>query len=438
MSRFRQIHNIWGVYASEPPATGFCYSNYVDEKHNNSQLGFFDNNLLHQIDRIQNFNYNFSIERDNLKQLGTRGLVGRPIVNRPSIQVNFDYLMVGVRNENRLGFIVNYNDVTGRPILDREICCFSNFTGQDTDYRNLFVAVSPDQEDLANRIKDIENPNADIHPSGLFVFAFGNCYLNSYKINVSVGQFPVASVGYICDNVMAYSSGSGVNIPAVLPKTGTLMPNVNFTIPRNISIPSPSVIRPKDIYLQIFNTGFSDMPLGALFGVSSSGMPIQSFDMSINLERQDLRSVGYVLPIDRRLNFPIMAELNFSSIIGDNYSGNLIDILNKNQDYALLINMYNPSCNSTGKEIAIQYKINNSKFNGATYNYGINNNLIGTFAFSAEIDISTEKGLFISGSLNIPDTDSYLNNFLLLGNNYTGFLFIENNDLLIVSENTIE
>jgi hypothetical protein len=521
MSRFRQIYNIWGLWASEPPATGYCFSNYADQKHNNPELGLFDHNLLHQIDRIQNIGYSVSIDRTNLAQLGTRSLVGRPIVNHPNVELSLSYLIAGVRNEDRLGFVTNYQDFTGNLHLSQDTCCFQNFTGYDTDSRNVFIAISPDQSDLANRIQDVENPNGDINPSSLFVFGFGNCYLNSYRVNASVGSFPVASVGFICDNIMAYSSGSGVNIPAVLPKTGSLVPNVKFTIPRLTSIPSPSVIQPKDItleitnlfnpvgtlyneiflfnkqtnlynkirvsgdygnetllinngetippsgyfsglylknttsdlYNQLFTSGtdgnqvvlsysgvsyqnsgffdilylknitnnryvglntfgdlnnenvlinnleFTNYPTDALFGVNSSGVPIQSFDMSVNLDREDLKAMGYVLPIDRKVNFPIFANLNFSTIVGDNFSGSLIDKIQKNQSYDLIVNMYNPGCTPLlTRQIGIQYKIKNAKLENFNYNHDLNSNLTANFGFRAEIDISNEKGMFISGS----------------------------------------
>ena len=439
----RQLYNLWAVYASVPPATGFLYTDYLGEGHNNPELSLFDTNLLQQIDRVNSFNYSFNVDRTNLTQLGKRDLIDNVIVNRPSVQVGFDYWMIDVKNESRLGFAVNYPDVWGNPISNEEICFIRNFTGQQTDYRNLFVAVSPDNGDLRNRINDRFSPfygEKELNPSGLFVYGFGNCYINSYQVNLSVGNIPRASVGYICDNVMGFLSGSGVSTPAVLPKSGNIVPDVKFTIPPLDSSPNPIVILPGDITIKLGNTpatGFSVTELSdVLFGVSSSGIPIQSFSMSVDLPREDLRSIGYVLPVDRRINFPVFAKINLSSLIGDSHTGSLIDILNENKSHDLLITMYNPGCGSN-KDIAIQYKIKNAKLENVNYDYNLTNNLVGNFSFTAEIDVNNpSKGIFISGAANniYPE---FPFNYLLLGTDQTGFLQTPQYNVLITSQNFI-
>ncbi len=555
INRLRQIYNIWGVYAGPSPASGYHYADYNNVPHNNSQLTIFDTNLVQQIDRINSFSYGFNVDQTDLTQLGVRSLTDRLIVNRPAVQVNFSYWMVGVRNEARLGFAVNYPDVTGKPVFDEETCCIDNFTGQQTDYRNLFLAISPDNNDLNSSIEDIFHEGVD--PANLFVLGFGNCYINSYQVRAEVGAIPQASVGYVCDNVMAYSSGSGVNIPAVFPKTGRLVDGVKFTIPRAESITDPSVIVPGDIifkmvdfgvlteditvlsnsfndvytyniqthlyndilvsgatgneslilssginitgdnvfsgiylfnatvnqYNQVFSSGTSGNEVliiysgitgatgsnvfnslflynntinsyneivatgfindeyivinstGAnsffgitevsdgLFGVSSSGMAVQSFDLSINLDREDLKGIGYVLPIDRILNFPVKASLNFAIRVGDNRSSSFVDIMEQNRNHSFLINMHLPGCDYvTGKPVAIQYKIRNCKLEGTNYNYNLNNDLIANFSFMSEIDITHDKGLFISGLFNAPFPE-VLSHFLLLENG-SGFLLM--------------
>lgn len=563
MPRYRQIYNIFGLYAGRSPATGYHYFNYNNEPKNDSNLTIFDFNGLGQIDRVQSFNYGFQTSHTNLSHLGKRDLINRIIVNRPSVQVNFNYLMAGVRNEHRLGMIANFPDAAGEPTYDSEICCFKNFTGFQTDPRNLFLAIAPDNLDLNNRITDNITPST-LDPSTLFVFGFGNCYMNSYSIRASVGALPEASIGYICDNVQGYSSGSGCNIPAVYPKSGNIVTGPKFTIPHSRTVTSPSVILPKDITLQItqdslVNTydyiylwnvqtslynkielsgavsnetlvisngigspasnSYSGMylqnvtdnsynqlytsgadgnqnllvysgitnpasnyfsylylknvstnnytklntsgifsgenividpsslatgiivsyPTNAYFGVNSSGAPIQSFDMSIQLDREDLRSIGYVLPIDRRINFPIFADINLSTIVDNNTSDNLVDKLHENETYDLLINMYNPGCSRLStREIAIQYKIKNAKFTKTEYSYNIGNNLVANFGFQAEIDVDNpSKGLFISGLYNA-DFPEYPYNYLVVENNRTGFLLMEDTSNPLIIFNTPE
>lgn len=567
MSRSRQIHNLWSFSAGPAPATGFHFSDYNNNLINNPNLTIFDKNLVKQLDRIQSVDYSVNVERLDLKQLGVRDLIDRPIINKPTIDLSFNYLIAGVRNEDRLGFIINHMDISGVPIYNQDTCFLNNFTGQNTDYRNLFVAIAPDNEDINERVSDqftaIGQNSGTLEPKDLFVFGFGNCYFNSYSIRASVGTFPDATISYVCENMMAYSSGSGVNIPSILPKSGNLVSGVYLTIPRPESIRDVSVIRPSDImvsinseapedtfdYIYLYNTqstGYNKIQISGDIGhetllmysgisnpsinyfneiyiknltdnsynlVKSSGsntnlhllvhsginanindlnvfgaltlrnisnniyyeinttgifnhenvvifpnnninyinlqttyptfgindLAIQSFDLSVNLERQNLQSIGYVLPVDRRFNFPVFADFNFSTLVSDNQSGNFIEMLNTNSSYNILVNMYNPCCGRmTGAELAIQYKLKPSKLTKIFYSYNLFNNLVANFSFSTEIDANnTQKGLFISGLLDntsiIPD-DNYIYYYLLLESGKTGFFLTEDNDLLIVND----
>ncbi len=245
-----QKYNIWGLFAGPAPASGFHYSDYNNIGMANSNLTIFDNNLLSQIDRVNSFSYDFSVQRQDLKQFGVRSLVGRSIVERPSIKVDFSYWMVGLRNENNLGLLVNYINVTGSPVLSQDECIFNAFTGHDTDVRNLFLAVSPDNTDIDNNVGD-QFSSQLMSPSNLFVMGFGDCYLTSYGITASVGNIPKVSLSYIGDNVTAYASGSGCNVPAIDSQSGKLISGVYFTIPQAITYGDPAALSPGDIHLRI-------------------------------------------------------------------------------------------------------------------------------------------------------------------------------------------
>lgn len=570
ISRFRQVYNIFGVYAGPAPAFSGHWSNYNDIKFNaptSGNIGIFDNNLIRPLDRVFNLDYGFTISRENVTQLGVRGLTKRVIVNKPEIQLNFDYYIAGVRNENKLGFNVNYLDIENNPIYTEDVSCITNFTGEYTDSRNIFVAICPDNDDLDNRVYDIVNyPSGSIRPQDLFVYGFGNCYLNSYRVQASVGSIPQASVSYVCNNLMAYSSGSGASIPAVYSKSGNIISDIKFTIPGQTTNSNPTVIRPSDIdvnilqyketpynvftglylfnlstnlynkiyvsgfennehiaiedglnlstgiesgifsgiflynsqtndYNRIFSSGINgnqhlvvfsgitgvqgsggvfsslflknitnnkqvqvsssgnyndetmviysptgdptirfwiDYPIDATFGTNSYNIPIQSFNLNLNLQREDLRSIGYVFPLDRKINFPVFVDFSFSNIVDNNQTGNLPDLLRQDKDYDILVNMYNHTCSTTGREIGIQYKIMGAKLENINYTISTNNKLMANFSFIAEIDINNKhKNLFISGLLNEPWPE-YPYEFLRLESNKTGFLYTEDNNLIIL------
>ena len=65
-------------------------------------------NRLHSIDRVQSISYDIEVPHTDINQLNKRELVDRPIINHPTVNLSFDYLLCGTKNEARLGFDVNY------------------------------------------------------------------------------------------------------------------------------------------------------------------------------------------------------------------------------------------------------------------------------------------------------------------------------------------
>ena len=65
-------------------------------------------NLVSQLDRIQNFNYNINLPQENLTQINTTKIIDRPIINSPEVSFSFDYLIADVSNEAKMGFYVNF------------------------------------------------------------------------------------------------------------------------------------------------------------------------------------------------------------------------------------------------------------------------------------------------------------------------------------------
>jgi hypothetical protein len=431
MSRFRQIHNLWSVGIGPSPCTGYHYSNYQGEKHNNPNLTKFDSNLIKPLNRIQSFSYDFNVGRENLMQLGQSQLVRRFNLNQPTIDLSLSYYLDGVGNERNIGLDVNYTDFSGVYVENESVVevyspkynsnqfLFTNFTGDNNDSKNLFVTISPDSEDINNRILD-SSTSGVIHPKDCQVIGFGNCYLNSYSFGYSVGAIPMASVGFVADNMLIHSSGSGVNIPAIHPKSGNLMPNVYFTCPRSQTLKDPTVLSSSELTLTFDNA------TGDLFGIFDNGIPIRSFNVSIDIPRDELKSIGYRGTINRKALWPIFAQISCEAILSGYNEDSLNHILSSNTGYNISLSCYN----QCGTETQIQYNIIGAKFEGMGESRNIGGSLATSFGYSVEIDPYISNGIFISGKLN--NQYEPMIQCLLLGPNKTGFLFLENNNLLLV------
>jgi len=59
---------------------------------------------LANLDRVQNINYNFNIARQDVNQFGNLAAIDRIIINQPTINIDFNYLQNGLKNEKELGF----------------------------------------------------------------------------------------------------------------------------------------------------------------------------------------------------------------------------------------------------------------------------------------------------------------------------------------------
>lgn len=59
---------------------------------------------LTNLDRVQNINYSFNVARTDVNQFGNLAAVDRIIINQPTINLDFNYLQNGLKNEKELGF----------------------------------------------------------------------------------------------------------------------------------------------------------------------------------------------------------------------------------------------------------------------------------------------------------------------------------------------
>jgi hypothetical protein len=449
MARNRNNYAVQGMFIGPAPGSGFHFIDYSGVLNNDTTGNIYKNhNLLMKIDRLTAFDYDFIVERRDIKSLGTRSLLARPIINSPYAILNFEYMLNGLKNDARLGLDVNFNQFqypySGQPFHSGKVCPISGLherrlllqvTGDPwwpyvyKDSRNIFIAVSPEGTDLrgAEMNEDFVTPdtlqNIDRNSPGYQVISFGNCYLTSYSTEAAINDIPKSRVSYICDNAAFFTSGSGCQTPAVNTRTREALAGKKFTIPNGFDEGGPSVLQPGDIRLDIKETGTNLDPRD--LGLNMTDAKIDKYSISFNLNRDPLRSVGYELPLDRRMTFPVMAEVSFTMTVGDANSGSLIDLANYDRGHNITIKLHNPQCNAPyslnqidprnpgptaiSGAIAIQYEVLDAKFKNITYSDSIGANKRATLDFEAEIDPDNfNHGLFISGLLNIEKLEDFI------------------------------
>ena len=109
MAKPTVIYNCQALFLGPAPESGKNFFNYYEPLPVNDDSNLVQKiNRLNPIDRVQSVSYSINAPHTDITQINQRGLVDRPIINHPTVNVNFNYLLCGTKNEARLGLNVNY------------------------------------------------------------------------------------------------------------------------------------------------------------------------------------------------------------------------------------------------------------------------------------------------------------------------------------------
>lgn len=258
MSKNVVISNSVGLFSGPAPSTGYHFINLGGALSNTGTY-----NLLQCINRVQSISFNIETPDSNVIQLGQSSSQDRYLLPYPTVNLQFEYLINGVGNENKLGFMTNYHNdktqsanFTSSPFLLNGFVSRSNAPA-DSDFlwpldyrdeRNLFVAVAPEGRDLHKlawgQVYD--------DPRSIHVIGFGNSYLTNYSCSFAVGQLPSARLNYLCHNITVYNSGVNQPIPALDKRTAKPISGIFYSIPPTFNDDGyPSVLKPSDMQISI-------------------------------------------------------------------------------------------------------------------------------------------------------------------------------------------
>ena len=461
------IYNCQGLFVGPAPETGYNFVHYTGGTPTNDHSDLYQKiNLLHPIDRVQSVSYSINVPHTNVTQLNQRGLVDRPIINYPTVSLNFDYLLCGTKNEARIGLNVNYPQFQfnkdGAPFYSNNlgVSLLSGFfeenknrsvkvpgldfaINQYKDCRNFYVAVNQSGDDLDQEYFKENFTQADLYQGiddnapGYHVIGFGNCYLQSYSTRGAVGDFPSASVAYNAYNIDFNLSGSGFKAPDINTKTGTPFNISDVVIPRILAEEGYPALQPGDI--SITTDSFSGL------GVDFDKLHIQSYSIDLNLNKVPLDNMGYKFPVDNRPNSPIFANLSIQGIVQSGNSGSLVDLVEINSGYDFTISVDPNGCTrSTAAPInagaipikrndeALRYSFVGAKLENFSYSSSIGDNKIFDASFSVEVNPDNQNnGFFISGVLGAEKIEDFI--LLEGGDDNNFYLQQESNDLLVTN-----
>jgi len=395
--------------------------------------------LLKKLDRIQNCNFNFSINRQDINEFGKLARLDSIVMESPTVGLDFSYYVTDGFNERLLGF--------------------NSYSVNDTNTINNVQAISGLLSDLqGNNYYILTLDEGEDVVSGSFagttsIVGIGNGFISEYSFEASVGAIPTANVTVEAFNIKSDATSTVIEIPAnsapggsvvaaaITTITGTspainlttspaakftsvangykldisrgfitapytTAPGVNFTgfTTGNSSI---SALRPGDIVLTLPDSdGIAD--------IAGNGQAhIQSFNFSLPLSRTVLQRLGNTFGFARAIDVPINMEVTINGIVSELESVNLFDKLTSSTPRNFTVTLKDSS--SVNK---ITYGISGAIFQGESYSQSIGDNQTVDLTYSVQIGGAndTANGLFIYASYDgTTQADSIVKTFFKLG-----------------------
>ena len=189
-----------------------------------------------------------------------------------------------------------------------------------------------------------------------------------------------------------------------------------------------SIVLPSEIFLDIQqtgNAGITNMNDITGFGVQFRDIKIQSYSIGIKFDRENMESIGFKAPANRRINFPVPINLSVSAMVGDESVATLIDQINQDDKYNITLRMKD----RFSDQFLVRYDFRKAALQNYDYSSSIEQDrrLNLNFKVNATPDDLTE-GFFVSGQL----TNIYTADLLLLEDD-SGFVSFEDNDNIFLN-----
>jgi len=370
MGRNRVIYQSKAVYAG--PDKGSAYAGETGARQ------------PMQLKRVQSANYGFDIARTDVNQFGELAAIDRVILESPTVNFDSSWYMCNFYNENVIGLIVN-GDGTSNASLTGMLGDVLNPTTSAGE-RNYYIRVGKDGDDM----KDVPTGAGGTGGDNA-VIGIGNAFLSNWTCEAAVGGFPTASITAEALNIKFDRETNGAvtgTVPAINAADGTALSHeysLSGYTSSGESTNGLSVIKPGDVTLTLPD---------AEGGANYSDMHIQSFNCSVDMAREPINKLGSRFAFARVISFPITATMSVDAIMSETKAGNLVDIINSNNDQEIIVELKDGST----KHIAVVMK--KAKLDSQSFSQGIGDNETVTLNWSAQIGSSgaTDVGVFLSGN----------------------------------------
>jgi len=394
--------------------------------------------LLKKMDRIQNCNFNFSINRQDINEFGKLARLDSIVMESPTVSLDFSYYVTDGFNERLLGFN-SYSANDSNTI--ENVQAISGLLN-DLQGNNYYILTVDEGEDVVL---------GNLTPSSSIV-AIGNGFISEYGFEASVGAIPTASITVEAFNIKSDANASVTTVTTgAAPATsvvGADIVSITGTSPAIdlSSSPANKFTSVGTAYKLDYSRAFSGA-IGASAGVNFTGFTtgasnvtalrpgdlvltlptsdgiadingngqahIQSFSFTLPLSRTVLQRLGNTFGFARAINVPINMDVTINGIVSELESLNLFDKLGSPTARTLVISLKDSS--SAQK---IVYTVKGAIFQGESYSENLGDNQTVDLTYSVQIGGANDanNGLFMSGSYNgTTQADDIVKTFFKLG-----------------------
>lgn len=348
--------------------------------------------LLKKLDRVQNCNFNFTINRQDINEFGKLARIDSIVMESPTVGLDFSYYVTDGLNERLMGFnMYSPNDTTNTVEVAQSISGLL----ADLQGNNYYILTVQEGEDVVGTTTSTTPANSNT------IVGIGNGFISEYSFDASVGAIPTASVTVEAFNIKADAltgSALGVitgNSPAINILTSPAVKFAGTETAYGLSgafttgVSNVTALRPGDIILTLSN------PDGMIDVAGADSAHIQSFQFTIPLSRTILQRLGNTFGFARVIDVPINMDITISAIVSELKTMNLFDELftGTKTNFTIQLN----DANGVAK---VKYGISGALLSSETYSENLGDNQSVDLTFSLQLGGAndTQNGVFMSGS----------------------------------------
>ena len=384
--------------------------------------------LLYKLDRVQNCNFNFTINRQDVNEFGKLARIGTIVNEPPTVTLDYSYYITDGLNERLMGF--NFGGTfpagtpglykNGAPAFDTAMVSGANAMSgflTETQGQNYYILTVDEGEDVVGATIGSASSTDSI-------ISIGNGFVTNYQFTASVGDVPTASVTVEGFNIksditngvagVGYSGSSPAiyNGSVTAPVSRITGYNKFFKINAaqlgsvaGTGAATVTALRPGDIVLSLpSHSAANEASFVNVADLGTNAINIQSFGFSVPLARTTLSRLGAMFGYNRVVNVPLNMDLTINALVNEVAgSKDLFNVLCGNQttkEFTITLNQCSDSGVGLSPAAKIAYNFRGAILTSENHTQDIGGNETVDLTYSIQIGGSNDStnGLFMSGS----------------------------------------